>query len=424
MRIIDFTDGFQSTSEPTSVSLPSTMVSHSPSGNTSSTTVATAIAELQEDIDTINGKVGSANGIASLDATGRVPSSQIPALAIIDVNVVADIAARDALTVQEGDVALVSSTNVTYIYGGSSWIELKTDASLTSHAAAATGTHGVTGNIVGTSDSQTLTNKIIDALSNTISNIADNCIKAGAAIGLSKLASLTANRALISDGSGVISASSVTNTELGYLSGATSNIQTQLNGLSGVSLPTGMVVPYVGSSAPSSWLLLNGNTIGSSASGATSRANADTETLFSLLWNSMSNADLPIQDSSGVASTRGANAAADFSANKRLPLPNTQGIFIRGAGSQTISSIAYSGTLGSKQTDQLQGHIHNILKGGSQAYLNWAQTGPSANFEGVQTGSGDSFTISSPSNDGSNGTPRTGTETRPANLSLNYIIKL
>lgn len=49
-------------------------------------------------------------------------------------------------------------------------------------------------------------------------------------IALNKLATLTANRALQSDGSGVISVSSVTATELGHLAGVTSAIQTQLDG--------------------------------------------------------------------------------------------------------------------------------------------------------------------------------------------------
>ena len=40
---------------------------------------------------------------------------------------------------------------------------------------------------------------------------------------------LTANRALVSNGSGKVAASAVTATELGYLDGVTSNIQTQLN---------------------------------------------------------------------------------------------------------------------------------------------------------------------------------------------------
>ena len=41
---------------------------------------------------------------------------------------------------------------------------------------------------------------------------------------------VTANRALVSSSSGKLSASSITSTELGYLDGVTSNIQTQLNG--------------------------------------------------------------------------------------------------------------------------------------------------------------------------------------------------
>ena len=42
---------------------------------------------------------------------------------------------------------------------------------------------------------------------------------------------LTANRALVSNASGKVAASSITSTQLGYLSGVTSNIQTQLNNL-------------------------------------------------------------------------------------------------------------------------------------------------------------------------------------------------
>lgn len=59
--------------------------------------------------------------------------------------------------------------------------------------------------------------------------IVNTDINASAAIALSKLAALTNARALVSDGSGVISVSAVTSTELGYVSGVTSAIQTQLN---------------------------------------------------------------------------------------------------------------------------------------------------------------------------------------------------
>jgi hypothetical protein len=86
-----------------------------------------------------------------------------------------------------------------------------------------------TGDFVGTTDSQTVTNKTIDADNNLISNIGDSEIAAAAAISLSKLAALTASRALQTGAGGVVEASTVTSAELGQLSGLSSNIQTQIN---------------------------------------------------------------------------------------------------------------------------------------------------------------------------------------------------
>jgi hypothetical protein len=47
---------------------------------------------------------------------------------------------------------------------------------VSTHSDVTTGVHGVTGDVVGTSDSQTLTNKTIDASSNTLSNIANTSL--------------------------------------------------------------------------------------------------------------------------------------------------------------------------------------------------------------------------------------------------------
>lgn len=85
------------------------------------------------------------------------------------------------------------------------------------------------GTLVSLTATQTLTNKSISADSNTLTNIADANVKAAAAIALNKLAAVTASKALVSDGSGFVAASAVTSTELGYVSGVTSAIQTQLN---------------------------------------------------------------------------------------------------------------------------------------------------------------------------------------------------
>jgi len=71
---------------------------------------------------------GAANGLAELDAGGKVPSSQLPDVSLIDVQVVANQAARLALTVQEGDVALQTDNSKAYIYDGSSWQEITKDA--------------------------------------------------------------------------------------------------------------------------------------------------------------------------------------------------------------------------------------------------------------------------------------------------------
>jgi hypothetical protein len=145
MRIIEFIDGFESGSEPASEGFAASDIVVIPSGNLSSTTGSAALLELQGDIDTINAKIGASNGIASLDSGGKVPASQIPLVALVDVNVVADITARNALTVQEGDVAVVtdagSGVSKTYIYNGSSWTELVSDGSLYSHLTDSTDAH-------------------------------------------------------------------------------------------------------------------------------------------------------------------------------------------------------------------------------------------------------------------------------------------
>lgn len=87
-----------------------------------------------------------------------------------------------------------------------------------------------TGTVVGNSDTQILTNKSIDSNSNTITNIKNADIATAANIALTKLAATTVSRALVSDGSGVISPATTTSTEIGFVNGVTSSIQTQLDG--------------------------------------------------------------------------------------------------------------------------------------------------------------------------------------------------
>jgi len=70
--------------------------------------------------------IGAANGLATLDGSSKIPSTQLPAIGLTDVNVVADYTARNALVVQEGDVAIVTGTGETFIYDGAAWQLMRT----------------------------------------------------------------------------------------------------------------------------------------------------------------------------------------------------------------------------------------------------------------------------------------------------------
>jgi len=62
-------------------------------------------------------------------------------------------------------------------------------------------------------------------------------------------ANLTINRVLVSDGSGKVAVSTITSTELGYLSGTTANIQTQLNN----KLATSVFNTFTGTTLPANY---------------------------------------------------------------------------------------------------------------------------------------------------------------------------
>jgi len=70
------------------------------------------------------------------------------------------------------------------------------------------------------------------------------------------------------------------------------------------------------STPDTSWVIADDGTIGDSSSGATNRANADTQALFTLLWS------LPACTISGG---KGASAAADYAAHKAITLPKVLG---------------------------------------------------------------------------------------------------
>lgn len=91
----------------------------------------------------------------------------------------------------------------------------------------------------------------------------------------------------------------------------TSNTETQF------LFQTGDIKMAWRTSAPTGFVRLNGRSIGAAASGATERANSDTEALFKFLWNQDANLS--------VSGGRGATADGDWAAAKRIDLPDFRG---------------------------------------------------------------------------------------------------
>lgn len=87
----------------------------------------------------------AANGVATLGATSKIPSAQLPAIAITSVTVVASEVAQLALTAEEGDCAVRSDENKSYIHNGGSagtmvdWTLLQTPTDLVLSVNSKTG---------------------------------------------------------------------------------------------------------------------------------------------------------------------------------------------------------------------------------------------------------------------------------------------
>jgi len=158
-----------------------------------------------------------------------------------------------------------------------------------------------------------------------------------------------------------------------YIDGLVATATTRL-------VPTGTLAAFRMTTAPTGWIKENGGSIGNLSSGATTRANSDTEALFSLLWTNFDNTTLIIQASDGTATTRGASAAADFAANKRMPLFDSRSRYLRGAD----DGLAYDTDLvvGLAQDDELKAHNHTLTDPGHDH--NWGNTAQA----GLMTGGG------------------------------------
>jgi hypothetical protein len=104
--------------------------------------------------------LGAASGVATLDASGKLPVTQLPALAISDTYVVGSEVAMLALTAETGDVAVRSDISKSFILKGSSastladWQELLTPTDVVQSVNGMSGTVTIT-DITGNSGTTT-----------------------------------------------------------------------------------------------------------------------------------------------------------------------------------------------------------------------------------------------------------------------------
>ena len=217
---------------------------------------------------------------------------------------------------------------------------------------------------------------------------------------------------------------------------------------------TGDIKPTVKVTADAGWVMLGNDaaSIGDASSPATVRANADTQSLFNLLW-SVCPSDCTLTGG------RGPDATTDWNAHKAILLPKTGGRALSGVGQigTTGTVRAVGSTFGGEQVGlptyslsvvgshtltigEIPDHSHATdaqypwelifyYAGGGGPYLNWdvlpgtgnqSFTGGAGPKEVGHTGGGASFSMSS----SGTGTPNSGLGMFEPHAWVNWMIKL
>ncbi len=216
---------------PHSASASNTLTLPSTGGNVDLVSTASTATLTNKSIDSdnntitniVNADIKSSAAIAdsklaTISTAGKV---DIGALEIDGASEMgAALADADLLIVDDGaggtEKSMLASRIPTYVFS-----KVSGDATVASNGALTIAAQAV--------ENSMLADDAVGADELAANAVVNASIASGAAIAFSKMENLTASRALVSDGSGDVSAATTTSTEIGYVNGVTSAIQDQLD---------------------------------------------------------------------------------------------------------------------------------------------------------------------------------------------------
>ena len=157
-------------------------------------------------------------------------------------------------------------------------------------------------------------------------------------------------------------------------------------------MPSGMIMPFAGTSAPTSWLACNGAAISRST--------------YATLYNA-------------IGTTWGTGDGSTT-----FNVPDLRGVFLRGTGTNGTYGTAIGQAVGTYAADTYLNHSHGISDPGhSHTVGAFASPGLSPGGTTYNTGSGTTNSGTSTTGISVNTSTTGGTETKPKNYGVLYIIK-
>ena len=159
-----------------------------------------------------------------------------------------------------------------------------------------------------------------------------------------------------------------------------------------IFVPSGMIMPFGGTASPTGFLSCDGSAISRSTY-------ATLYTAIGTTWGS-------------------GDGSSTFN------LPDLRAMFLRGTGTHGTANMA-KGTdfsapaVGTIENDQMQDHKHQTIMSPGTSYQTYSSYAIGNNSYNTTY----NFNTTAPQEINSQGTPRTGDETRPVNASVLYVIK-